>query len=69
MCYSVAWECITRSEPWPDLNQTQTVVAVTSGNTLPIPTDCPTILPPILVACFDVDPAKRPSFQEIYDKL
>ena len=39
------------------------------GYRLPKPKDCPDEVYSIMMSCWDVDPAKRPSFEEILNKL
>ena len=68
----ILWELITGSVPWSELlNPVQVVYAVgVQGRRLAIPEDtCPPSLHSLIEACWDGDPERRPSFEEVLDIL
>ena len=69
------WEVTTRKTPWeelPEHNFTKHLSeAVLSGRRpiFPPNTDCPPEFKQLLEMCWDTDPAKRPSFEQICTQL
>ena len=55
------WELLARSEPYPDLDSVQTVLAVRDGRRLTPPQETPEPIKKILEKCWQVDPDLRPS--------
>ncbi len=70
MC--VVWEVFSRSDPYPDHAITATAVVVASGKTkslLIFPPNCPKMLVQLIHRCWDMNPDKRPSFQQMYPSV
>jgi len=65
-----AWEIITKgATPYEDLEAVGAGFAVMQGLRLKFPAYCPAVLSALLVKCWESDPAKRPSMQEIFEGL
>lgn len=65
----IMWELASRSIPWAGLSSSEVSSAVLSGQRPAIPNDCPSAYAQLMQACWDPDPAKRPSFSHIVDLL
>jgi hypothetical protein len=59
------WQLITRQVPFATLSPIQAAYAVAEGHRPPIPSATPRRLQEIIVACWDQDSCKRPSFTYI----
>ena len=65
-------EVLTRGLPYPEMTTEEFALRVIPQKLTPkdqIPKDTPTELANLVASCFDMDPNKRPSFQEIYNSL
>ena len=72
--YSLAmimWECLVRKEPWKEMEfPVQVVMAVAvEGRRPEIPEDCPKKLERLITKCWQPDPYRRPSCQEVMKEL
>ncbi|KMT16275.1 hypothetical protein BVRB_3g054260 [Beta vulgaris subsp. vulgaris] len=66
----ILWELATQKIPWEHLNAMQVIGAVGFMNQrLDIPDDVDSRWTSIIESCWDSDPQKRPSFQELLEKL
>lgn len=66
----ILWELATQKIPWEHLNAMQVIGAVGFMNQrLDIPEDVDSRWTSIIESCWDSDPQKRPSFQELLEKL
>ena len=65
------WEILTQERVFSDLPSLEKLVfaVVEEGHRPAIPANCPTSLRQLITACWDADPQKRPSFQEILEQL
>jgi hypothetical protein len=55
------WELVARSEPYPDLDAVQTVLAVRDGHRLAVPSSAPSVVKRLLPLAWQSDPERRPS--------
>ena len=65
-------EVLTRNVPYPNMSTEEFALRVIPDKLTPvnqIPKETPTALADVVKRCFDFDPEKRPTFQEIYDTL
>ncbi|KAL6062440.1 putative serine/threonine-protein kinase drkA, variant 2 [Balamuthia mandrillaris] len=66
----VLWELFTREEPYKDMHKPQIIIGVSKDGLRPvIPTACPPQLAELMRDCWKEDPAQRPSFSEILERL
>ncbi|KAF8667610.1 hypothetical protein HU200_052814 [Digitaria exilis] len=66
----ILWELVTQKIPWENLNSMQVIGAVGFMNQrLDIPSDVDPQWTSIILSCWENDPQKRPSFQELLEKL
>nr|GMD91312.1 serine/threonine-protein kinase CTR1 [Ipomoea batatas] len=66
----ILWELVTMQQPWSGLCPAQVVGAVAFQNRkLSIPQNISPILASLMEACWDDDPAQRPSFSSIVETL
>jgi hypothetical protein len=62
----IAWECVTRSDPYGQMPPFQVIFAVgTQGARPAIPPDCPPEMTNLITSAWAEEPADRPSFTEI----
>eukprot|EP01025_Chloroclados_australasicus_P049522 TRINITY_DN5645_c0_g3_i1.p1 TRINITY_DN5645_c0_g3~~TRINITY_DN5645_c0_g3_i1.p1 ORF type:complete len:1007 (+),score=141.35 TRINITY_DN5645_c0_g3_i1:521-3541(+) len=63
----ILWECLTRRKPWNEHSRfAQIIMSVAiMGERLRIPEDTPPVLKRLIERCWDADPCRRPSTQEI----
>jgi len=63
-------EIFTRNIPFPQMGALQVAVAISNGQmTPPIPNNVPTGIADIMAKCFEYNPATRPDFKGILEKL
>ncbi|KAJ4461975.1 putative protein kinase [Paratrimastix pyriformis] len=65
----VLWELATRQVPWNDTPPIRVAMTVASGGRLPVPASIPPILATLIQECFAEDPAQRPTFDQIVQRL
>nr|BBF89998.1 putative EDR1 [Oryza rufipogon] len=66
----ILWEIATQKIPWDNLNTMQVVGAVGfMDHRLDIPSDVDPHWASMIESCWDSDPQRRPSFQELLDQL
>ncbi|CAM0876337.1 unnamed protein product [Alopecurus aequalis] len=66
----VLWELVTQKIPWDTLNTVQVIVAVGfMDQRLEIPSNTDPEWASIIESCWDSDPQRRPSFQELLERL
>nr|BBF89232.1 putative HA-tagged protein kinase domain of putative mitogen-activated protein kinase kinase kinase [Oryza barthii]BBF89238.1 putative HA-tagged protein kinase domain of putative mitogen-activated protein kinase kinase kinase [Oryza barthii] len=66
----ILWEIATQKIPWDNLNTMQVVGAVGfMDHRLDIPSDVDPQWASMIESCWDSDPQRRPSFQELLDQL
>uniref|UniRef100_A0A0D9XVA2 non-specific serine/threonine protein kinase n=1 Tax=Leersia perrieri TaxID=77586 RepID=A0A0D9XVA2_9ORYZ len=66
----ILWEIVTQKIPWDNLNTMQVVGAVGfMDHRLDIPSDVDPQWASMIERCWDSDPQRRPSFQELLDQL
>ncbi len=65
----VMWEILTGLRPYSGCNFMQVSLDVLDGTRPQIPNDCPTEYKKLMKKCWDTDPKKRPSAQDIIIKL
>ncbi|KAL6052703.1 protein kinase [Balamuthia mandrillaris] len=66
----VAWELLTNGkEPFEGMTPEQAANAILSGRRLEIPSSCPEPLEQLIESCWQEEPTKRPTFQQIYASL
>uniref|UniRef100_M8BPB0 Serine/threonine-protein kinase CTR1 n=1 Tax=Aegilops tauschii TaxID=37682 RepID=M8BPB0_AEGTA len=66
----VLWELVTQKIPWDTLNQMQIIAAVGfMDRRLEIPSNTDPRWASIIKSCWNSDPQRRPSFQELLDRL
>uniref|UniRef100_A0A0E0F8J3 non-specific serine/threonine protein kinase n=1 Tax=Oryza meridionalis TaxID=40149 RepID=A0A0E0F8J3_9ORYZ len=66
----ILWEISTQKIPWDNLNTMQVVGAVGfMDHRLDIPSDVDPHWASMIESCWDSDPQRRPSFQELLDQL
>jgi len=64
------WEMVANDVPFKELNQMQLLMEVAVNNKRPpIPANCDPLVGQLIQDCWQKDPTKRPSFQEILDRL
>jgi len=64
------WECLTRLEPYPEMDNVQAASLVMhKGLVLKPPENCPPKLADLMTECFERDPSERPSFKQILKVL
>ena len=59
------WECLTREAPFSPLDNVNVIMAVTSGQRLPVPARCSPKFAKLMHNCWEKDPNKRPTFEYI----
>ncbi len=68
--YVVLYELFTYGrEPFPDMNNSQTMEQVIKGYKMAKPSLCPEDIYAIMLRCWSQQPNDRPSFDELYDQL
>ncbi|CAM0874162.1 unnamed protein product [Alopecurus aequalis] len=66
----VLWELVTQKIPWDTLNTMQVIGAVGfMDHRLDIPSDIDPQWASMIESCWDSDPQRRPSFQELLERL
>jgi len=66
----VLWELVTQKIPWDTLNTMQVIGAVGfMDHRLEIPSDIDPQWASMIESCWDSDPQRRPSFQELLERL
>lgn len=66
----ILWEVITQSFPWDHIRWEYEICnMVKAGKHNPIPEDCPPRVAALLKSCWELNPAQRPSAQEIVTEL
>lgn len=63
------WEIVTRSEPYLEQSLTATAILVAAGKAksfMTFPPTCPKRLGELAHRCLEMEPEKRPTFQEMY---
>ncbi|KAK1617311.1 hypothetical protein QYE76_022828 [Lolium multiflorum] len=66
----VLWELVTQKVPWDTLNTMQVIGAVGfMDHRLEIPSDTDPEWASMIESCWDSDPQRRPSFQELLERL
>ncbi|KAI4984983.1 hypothetical protein ZWY2020_017613 [Hordeum vulgare] len=66
----VLWELVTQKIPWDTLNPIQIIAAVGfMDHRLEIPSNTDPQWASIIESCWDSDPQRRPSFQELLERL
>jgi len=66
----VLWEIFEFGKvPYGDMSNSETIKNLLAGYRLPIPENCPTPVPEIMMKCWNSEPTKRPSFKEIQNDL
>ncbi|KAL6622424.1 hypothetical protein ACP70R_032303 [Stipagrostis hirtigluma subsp. patula] len=66
----ILWELVTQKIPWENLNSMQVIGAVGFMNQrLDIPSDVDPQWTSIILSCWESDPQRRPSFQELLERL
>ncbi|KAJ3681352.1 hypothetical protein LUZ60_015841 [Juncus effusus] len=66
----ILWELVTQKIPWENLNSIQVIGAVGFMNQrLELPSDVDPQWASIVYSCWDSEPQKRPSFQELVEKM
>ena len=66
----IAWECVTRADPYGVMPPFQVIFAVgTQGARPPIPRDCPPELSALIQACWHEQPDERPTFKEVAERI
>jgi len=72
-CWSfgvVLWEIFSYGQlPFQGMSNLETVDAVNSGHRLTIPQKCPKEIADIMVECWNEYPEKRPSFQDLHQRI
>jgi hypothetical protein len=63
------WELCTGKLPYAGVEAIHVAVLVASGQSLPIPDYVPSALASVMRSCWAVEPADRPSFNELYELL
>jgi Protein tyrosine and serine/threonine kinase len=63
-------EILSQDAPYPDLEGVNVAIAVTTQQTTPeIPDSCPPDLAAALAECWSWEPAERPTFVELHQRL
>lgn len=66
----ILWELVTETIPWDNLNSMQVIGAVGFMNQrLELPKDLDPRMVSIIESCWLIDPQRRPSFQELLERL
>jgi hypothetical protein len=66
----IAWECVTRSDPYGQMPPFQVIFAVgTQGARPAIPADCPPEMTNLITSAWAEEPADRPTFTEIAQRI
>lgn len=66
----ILWEMIAREVPFSGLNGVQVSIQVTTKNLRPtIPPDLDPDVTRLIQDCWDTDPARRPSFDDVVKEL
>lgn len=66
----IIWEVLFRQIPYQGMNSVQVSIAViTQGMRPPIPSDTPPELSSLMQDCWNINPEKRPVFDDIIERL
>ncbi|KAL5225145.1 hypothetical protein ABZP36_011784 [Zizania latifolia] len=66
----ILWELVTQKIPWENLNSMQVIGAVGFMNhRLDIPSETDPQWASLIMSCWESDPQRRPSFQELLERL
>lgn len=66
----IAWECVTRADPYGVMPPFQVIFAVgTQGARPPMPRDCPPELSALIQACWHEQPEERPTFKQVAERI
>ncbi|KAK3140006.1 hypothetical protein QOZ80_5AG0393980 [Eleusine coracana subsp. coracana] len=66
----ILWELVTQKIPWENLNSMQVIGAVGFMNQrLDIPSDVDPQWTSVILSCWESDPQRRPTFQELLERL
>jgi serine/threonine protein kinase len=66
----IAWECVTRADPYGIMPPFQVIFAVgTQGARPEIPKDCPPEMTSLIVSCWHEQPDERPTFTAITERI
>jgi len=66
----VIWEIFSYGKtPYPAFNNIETMEEVGKGYRMSMPENCPEPIAELTKKCWDIEPANRPSFQQICDSL
>lgn len=63
------WEILTEKTPYEDMDAVEAGHAIIEGRKLDIPSWAPSSYSSLLEDCWQQDPQKRPSFDQIYNRL
>ena len=63
------WEIVSQRRPYEEIGSWEIPGKVMDGYRPTIPKDCLDILEDIIIACWDQNPSKRPSFQDVTDMI
>jgi serine/threonine protein kinase len=65
----ILWELSSRQKPFDKASEAQIIGAVTSGQRLDIPEDCPHSMAKLMGRCWAQEPKQRPKIEEVVDEL
>jgi serine/threonine protein kinase len=65
----VVWEILTKQMPWSDMDNVNAIMAIMNHKRLVIPEETRLSLRILIENCWNLDPEKRPTFQNIYNAL
>ena len=64
------WEIFSYGKtPYSACNNQETIDQVNGGYRLPIPRKCPQSAYALMLQCWDMEPAKRPNFRDLYNRI
>ena len=64
------WEIFSYGKtPYPGMTNGETLQQITKGYRLPPPDNCPENIYDIMSSCWQKDPAARPRFKELYQRI